>query len=57
MALYEALKYFAGQQIRSVATIAGNLATASPISDLSPVWMALDAQVELGWLDDTDSGK
>ncbi|RKP14099.1 hypothetical protein BJ684DRAFT_9096 [Piptocephalis cylindrospora] len=53
MVLHEALKYFAGRQIRSVATLAGNLATASPISDLSPVWMALDAHVELGWLDIT----
>lgn len=31
------LKYFAGRQIRNVGTPAGNLATASPISDLNPV--------------------
>lgn len=31
------LKYFAGRQIRNVGTPAGNLVTASPISDLNPV--------------------
>ena len=34
------LKWFAGSQIRNVATIAGNIATGSPISDLNPIWMA-----------------
>ncbi|KAK1254243.1 hypothetical protein MKX08_008238 [Trichoderma sp. CBMAI-0020] len=35
------LKYFAGRQIRNVGTPAGNLATASPISDLNPaLWGA-----------------
>ncbi|KAJ1965923.1 hypothetical protein GGI12_000444 [Dipsacomyces acuminosporus] len=42
-ALHENLKYFAGNQIRNVATIAGNIATASPISDLNPVFMATGA--------------
>ncbi|RCI17481.1 hypothetical protein L249_3239 [Ophiocordyceps polyrhachis-furcata BCC 54312] len=37
------LKYFAGRQIRNVGTPAGNLATASPISDLNPVLWAADA--------------
>lgn len=32
------LKYFAGRQIRNVGTPAGNLVTASPISDLNPVF-------------------
>ncbi|KAI0397162.1 xanthine dehydrogenase [Xylariaceae sp. FL0594] len=39
-AIYKQLKYFAGRQIRNVGTPAGNLATASPISDLNPVFMA-----------------
>ena len=34
------LRYFAGRQIRNVGTPAGNLATASPISDLNPVFVA-----------------
>lgn len=34
------LQYFAGRQIRNVGTPAGNLATASPISDLNPVFVA-----------------
>ncbi|KAJ2558682.1 hypothetical protein EV175_000675 [Coemansia sp. RSA 1933] len=46
-ALRDNLRYFAGNQIRNVATIAGNIATASPISDLNPVFMAADAHVTL----------
>lgn len=42
-AMHKQLKYFAGRQIRNVGTPAGNLATASPISDLNPVLMASDA--------------
>jgi xanthine dehydrogenase/oxidase len=42
-AVYKQLKYFAGRQIRNVGTPAGNLATASPISDLNPVFVASDA--------------
>lgn len=34
------IRYFAGRQIRNVGTPAGNLATASPISDLNPVFVA-----------------
>ncbi|KAL2142803.1 hypothetical protein VTI28DRAFT_697 [Corynascus sepedonium] len=44
-AIYKQLKYFAGRQIRNVGTPAGNLVTASPISDLNPVFMAADAVV------------
>lgn len=42
-AMHKQLKYFAGRQIRNVGTPAGNLATASPISDLNPVFVASDA--------------
>ncbi|KAK0704840.1 molybdopterin binding aldehyde oxidase/xanthine dehydrogenase [Lasiosphaeris hirsuta] len=42
-AIFRQLKYFAGRQIRNVGTPAGNLVTASPISDLNPVLMAADA--------------
>jgi xanthine dehydrogenase/oxidase len=37
------IRYFAGRQIRNVGTPAGNLATASPISDLNPVFVATNA--------------
>lgn len=39
-AIKKQLHYFAGRQIRNVASPAGNLATASPISDLNPVFVA-----------------
>ena len=42
-AMAEQLKYFAGRQIRNAATPAGNIATASPISDLNPVLVAAEA--------------
>ncbi|KAJ1677033.1 hypothetical protein EV182_007018, partial [Spiromyces aspiralis] len=44
-ALLDNLRYFAGRQIRSVATIAGNIATASPISDMNPVLVASGAVI------------
>ncbi|KAK4101091.1 xanthine dehydrogenase [Parathielavia hyrcaniae] len=44
-AIHKQLKYFAGRQIRNVGTPAGNLVTASPISDLNPVFMAANARV------------
>ncbi|PJF16593.1 hypothetical protein PSACC_03626 [Paramicrosporidium saccamoebae] len=44
-ALYEMLRWFAGTQIRNAASWAGNVATASPISDLNPVWCVLDAKL------------
>lgn len=46
-AIVECLKWFAGHQIRSVATVGGNLANASPISDLNPIWMATQAKFEI----------
>lgn len=39
-AILKQIRYFAGRQIRNVGTPAGNLATASPISDLNPVFVA-----------------
>ena len=41
------LKVFASWQIRNVASIGGNLATASPIGDLIPLFVALRAKLEL----------
>lgn len=42
----EMLRWFAGTQIRNTASVGGNLAWASPISDLNPLHMALGATVE-----------
>ncbi|RAL03265.1 xanthine dehydrogenase [Aspergillus ibericus CBS 121593] len=39
------LRYFAGRQIRNAASLAGNIATASPISDMNPVLLAVNATV------------
>jgi len=41
------LKWFASTHIRNVACIAGNLVTASPISDMNPLLAAMNAYVEL----------
>jgi xanthine dehydrogenase small subunit len=38
---------FAGPAIRSTGTIGGNIANSSPIADLVPVLIALDASVEM----------
>ncbi|CAO1637922.1 unnamed protein product [Sympodiomycopsis kandeliae] len=38
--------HFASTQIRNVACLGGNIATASPISDLNPVWLATGAHVK-----------
>ncbi|SCZ92606.1 BZ3500_MvSof-1268-A1-R1_Chr5-2g08024 [Microbotryum saponariae] len=42
-AIKDQLRYFAGRQVRNTASVAGNIATASPISDLNPVWLATGA--------------
>lgn len=39
----KAIRYFAGRQIRNVGTPAGNIATASPISDLNPVFVSTNS--------------
>ncbi|MBE0663896.1 MAG: xanthine dehydrogenase small subunit [Bacteroidales bacterium] len=41
------LEVFASWQIRNVASIGGNLATASPIGDLIPLFIALKVKLEL----------
>eukprot|EP00884_Botryococcus_braunii_P020051 jgi/Botrbrau1/672/Bobra.0161s0055.1 len=42
-AIREQLRWFAGNQIRNTASVGGNIATGSPISDLNPLWMAAGA--------------
>ncbi|KAG6360941.1 hypothetical protein INS49_012009 [Diaporthe citri] len=55
-ALRKQLRYFGGRQIRNVATLAGNIATASPISDALPVLMASGASVTIRRLDKDTGG-
>jgi len=52
-ALLAQLKWFAGTPIRNVAAIGGNVANASPISDLNPVLMACKAIFTLVKVDGT----
>ncbi|KAM9328515.1 xanthine dehydrogenase/oxidase-like [Pholidichthys leucotaenia] len=47
LAVLEQLRWFAGQQIRNVAAVGGNIMTASPISDLNPVFMAAGCKLTL----------
>uniref|UniRef100_A0A8D0HBB7 Xanthine dehydrogenase/oxidase n=1 Tax=Sphenodon punctatus TaxID=8508 RepID=A0A8D0HBB7_SPHPU len=46
-AVLEQLRWFAGPQIRNVAALGGNIITASPISDLNPVFMASGSKLTL----------
>ncbi|KAL3874744.1 hypothetical protein ACJMK2_037715 [Sinanodonta woodiana] len=46
-AVIEMLRWFAGSQIRNVAAIGGNIITASPISDLNPLFLAAGAKLEV----------
>ncbi|CAI7670474.1 unnamed protein product [Penicillium pancosmium] len=46
-ALRKQLRYFAGRQIRNVASLAGSLATASPISDSAPLLLAARAKITI----------
>ncbi len=43
----EMLKIFASKQIRNLATLGGNIASASPISDTLPLLFALNAKLRL----------
>lgn len=45
--LDEMLHWFAARQVRNRATLGGNIGTASPIGDLPPVLLSLDAEIKL----------
>ncbi|KAF5956832.1 hypothetical protein HYC85_004057 [Camellia sinensis] len=46
-AFIEQIKWFAGTQIKNVASVGGNICTASPISDLNPLWMVVGAKFQI----------
>jgi xanthine dehydrogenase small subunit len=46
-ALDELLARFAGPPVRNAGTIGGNIANASPIGDSPPMFLALDAEIDL----------
>jgi len=46
-AIYKMCKTFGSKQIRNLATIGGNLGSASPIADLAPALMAYNAKIML----------
>ena len=46
-ALYDMLVVFGSKQIRELATLGGNIGSASPIGDIPPVLMAYDAKIVL----------
>ena len=43
----ELLHRFASPQIRNLGTLGGNIANASPIGDIAPLFIALDAKLKL----------
>lgn len=47
LAIRDMLTWFASNHIRNVASVAGNIVTASPISDLNPMLLACGAQLKL----------
>ncbi|XP_012939897.1 xanthine dehydrogenase/oxidase [Aplysia californica] len=47
VAVIEMLKWFASHQIRNVASVCGNIMTASPISDLNPLFLAAGVTLSL----------
>lgn len=51
--LAQAAGWMASEQVRSFATVGGNLCNAAPSADLAPPLLALDAEVEIAGPDET----
>lgn len=49
-AIASQLRWFAGPSIRNGASVGGNICTASPISDLNPLWIAAGSSFEIACL-------
>lgn len=56
-ALVDAVRSMAAYQIRNMATVVGNIASAVPSSDLAPFFVAVDAEAELSTGDETRRAK
>ena len=54
--IHDMLRWFASTQIRNVACLGGNLATASPISDMNPLLAAMGASLVLSSRPKSDGG-
>jgi len=54
--IHDMLRWFASTQIRNVACLGGNLATASPISDMNPMLAAMGANIILASRPVADGG-
>eukprot|EP00468_Gymnochlora_sp_CCMP2014_P000995 CAMPEP_0167740308 /NCGR_PEP_ID=MMETSP0110_2-20121227/202_1 /TAXON_ID=629695 /ORGANISM="Gymnochlora sp., Strain CCMP2014" /LENGTH=1376 /DNA_ID=CAMNT_0007624181 /DNA_START=571 /DNA_END=4701 /DNA_ORIENTATION=+ len=52
VAMLDQLRWFSSTQIRNVGCLGGNLVTASPISDLCPVFLAMDATLTFASFDE-----
>lgn len=50
-AIVDMLHWFAGKQIRNVASVGGNIMTGSPISDLNPIFTAAAVELEVESVD------
>lgn len=50
-AIVDMLHWFAGKQIRNVASVGGNIMTGSPISDLNPIFTAAAIELEVESVD------
>ena len=51
MPIHDMLRWFASGQIRNVACLAGNLVTASPISDMNPMMAAMGGKLIISSID------
>ena len=50
--IHDMLRWFASTQIRNVACLGGNLATASPISDMNPLLASMSARLVITSMDE-----
>lgn len=54
--IHDMLRWFASTQIRNVACLGGNLATASPISDMNPLLASMNGRIVLASRPVSDGG-
>uniref|UniRef100_A0A7S4RBL2 Xanthine dehydrogenase n=2 Tax=Ditylum brightwellii TaxID=49249 RepID=A0A7S4RBL2_9STRA len=54
--IYNMLRWFASTQIRNVACLGGNLVTASPISDMNPMLVSMNANLVVASISSISEG-